>query len=211
MRFTAQQIWWLALISTALQGLTSLSWGTLQLNPHWMTFGASLISYWQAIILWIIGSQGVSAAPANYKLDSSIPPKVILAAFAVGASLFLAAPAFAQPKPTVPTTAALLQTIIDDANAALVDATSHNDTIAATCYQAIINAAAVQRDQKGTQGGKVLYTFQRTRDITRLNSSPVGTNLIVGCAALVQDARISMLQFFTNMGASVLIKGLLVP
>lgn len=133
---------------------------------------------------------------------------VTLMALAIG-------PACAQTKLVsplkLPDETQILQTIIDDAKAALQDAQTNQDPIAATCYQAISTVAAARLTGAKATGGKLLYAFQKVRDVTRINTSPLGTQLIVGCAPLVQDAKLNMVTFFTNIGGSVLIKGLLVP
>lgn len=124
-------------------------------------------------------------------------------------------PACAQQKSIsplkLPDESQILQTIIDDAKAALQDAQTNQDPIAATCYQAINSVATARLAGAKATGGKLLYAFQKVRDVTRINTSPMGTQLIVGCAPLVQDAKLNMVTFFTNIGGSVLIKGLLVP
>lgn len=125
------------------------------------------------------------------------------------AFLALAAPAMAQPKATDLT--GLLQQIQADAKAALADAQSHQDAIASTCYAAIVELTGAKLQAQGTTGGGLLLAFQKLRDVNKLNSSPQGTQLIIGCAPLVQDAKVNMLQFFTQIGAAVLLKGVLVP
>lgn len=133
----------------------------------------------------------------------------------VGILCFLAGPALAQQKFVsplkLPSQTEILQTILDDATAALADAHDHQDPIAEACYQAIQTMAKSRLSAVGVTGGKLMYIFQKVRDVTRLNQSPMGTNLILGCAPLVQDAQINMVTFFNNIGASVLLKGLLVP
>lgn len=123
-------------------------------------------------------------------------------------------PTFAQAQiklPPLPSPTQVIQTIIDDATAALADAKSNQDDIAIPCYQAIIVVANAKLAAGPSTGGKLLYAFQKVRDVTKINTSPLGTQLIVGCAPLVQDAKINMVTFFANIGGSVLIKGLLVP
>ena len=123
----------------------------------------------------------------------------------------LCRPAIAEPKakPVAINEVSLLQTIVTDAKAALDDATTNNDTIAAACWTAIHAAAQAKLAASRVPGSGLLYAFQKIRDLTRLNSSPIGTSLILGCAPLVQDARLSMVQFFGNIGAMVLLKGVL--
>jgi len=121
----------------------------------------------------------------------------------------LAVAAMAQPRPSPITT--VLQAIVEDANAALADAKDHNDQIAVNCWSAIASVAQAKLQTEQMPGGKLMYAFQKVRDITRLSSSPQGTTLIMGCAPLVQDAKLNMVSFFTNIGGAVLIKGLLVP
>ena len=121
------------------------------------------------------------------------------------AGLLISSSAFAQPK-TQPN---ILQIIHDDAVAASADAKSNNDVIAQTCYDAIAVTAQAKLDASAVTGGGALLIFQKTRDFTRLNSSPVGTALIVGCAPLVQDAKVNFVQFFANIGGAVLLKGII--
>ena len=103
----------------------------------------------------------------------------------------------------------ILQAIVADAKAALDDANTNNDQIASACWTAIHTAAQAKLAASHLPGAGLLYAFQKVRDLTRLNSSPIGTSLILGCAPLVQDARLSMVQFFGNIGAMVLLKGVL--
>ena len=124
----------------------------------------------------------------------------------------LCLPAMAEPKAkpvAAVSEASLLQTIMTDAKAALDDATTNNDAIAVACWTAIHAAAQAKLAASHVPGAGLLYAFQKVRDLTRLNSSPIGTSLILGCAPLVQDARLSMVQFFGNIGAMVLLKGVL--
>lgn len=111
----------------------------------------------------------------------------------------------------LPSTTQILQTIVDDVAAAIADAHEHQDPIAEACYQAIQTVAKARLSTEGVTGGKLIYAFQKVRDVTRINQSPMGTSLILGCAPLVQDAQVNMVTFFNNIGASVLLKGLLVP
>ena len=118
----------------------------------------------------------------------------------------------AEPKARPVTTineSTILQAIITDAKAALDDANANNDQIASACWTAIHAAAQAKLAASHVPGAGLLYAFQKIRDLTRLNSSPIGTSLILGCAPLVQDARLSMVQFFGNIGATVLLKGVL--
>lgn len=117
--------------------------------------------------------------------------------------------AFAQVK--LPSESQILQTIIDDAAAALSDAQQHEDRIAASCWQAVGDVAKAKLAGTSSTGGKLMFAFQKVRDVTRLNQSPLGTQLIVGCAPLVQDAKLNMVSFFANIGGATLIKGLLIP
>ena len=103
----------------------------------------------------------------------------------------------------------LLQKLAADATAALADANANNDVIAAGCYAAIEKIANAKLTTANTTGGGLLTGFQKVRDVTRLNASPQGTDLIVGCAPLVQDAKLNFVQFFTNIGGLVLLKGII--
>jgi len=102
----------------------------------------------------------------------------------------------------------VLQAIHDDAVAASADALSNNDTIAKTCYDAIALDTQMKLSTAQIAGAGVLTVFQKARDVSRLNVSPAGTALIVGCAPLVQDSGLSFAQFFTKIGAAVLLKGI---
>lgn len=115
--------------------------------------------------------------------------------------------ASAQPK--LPSVAALLAQIRDDAQAALADANQHEDRIAAPCYAAIVDMANVKLQAHSVAGGGVILVFQKLRDLARLNATPQGTSLIVGCAPLAQDAKLTLLDFLTKIGAAVLAKGVL--
>jgi hypothetical protein len=121
-----------------------------------------------------------------------------------------AAPAMAQPKNALDLSA-VLQQIQADAKAALADADAHQDKIASACYGAIADLTTAKLQAHGAPGGGLLLAFQKLRDLNKLSSSPQGTQLIIGCAPLVQDAQVNMLQFFTSIGAAVLLKGVLVP
>ena len=105
--------------------------------------------------------------------------------------------------------ASVLQTLRDDAVAAAADAKTNSDVIAETCYNAIATVADAKLQSAQVTGGGVLLGFQKVRDFTRLNASPVGTNLILGCAPLVQDAKLNFVQFFTQIGGLVLLKGII--
>lgn len=135
----------------------------------------------------------------------------VVGAFVFFIILFPTLPAMAQTKPVANPFVSVLPKLIADAQAALNDANDHNDTIAANCYSAIVAVATAQQNAQSTNGGGALLVFQKVRNIARLNATPQGTNLIIGCAALVQDAKLNMVQFFTNFGGAILIKGLLVP
>ena len=117
------------------------------------------------------------------------------------------APAMAQTK-AAPTTN-ILQVLHDDAVAASADAKANNDVIAQGCYDAIAMVAAAKLAASTTTGGGALLVFQKVRDFARLNASPTGTSLIVGCAPLVQDAKLNFVQFFANIGGAVLLKGII--
>ena len=69
--------------------------------------------------------------------------------------------------------------------------------------------AAAKLAASTTTGGGALLVFQKVRDFARLNASPTGTSLIVGCAPLVQDAKLNFVQFFANIGGAVLLKGII--
>lgn len=105
----------------------------------------------------------------------------------------------------------ILPKLIADAQAASEDAKIHNDEIAQTCYDAIVSVANEQLSANSASSGVIgpLVILQRARDIGKLNSSPQGTRLIMGCAALVQDAKLNMIQFFTTIGGAALVKGIL--
>ena len=124
------------------------------------------------------------------------------------ASLFVSSPAFAQ-KSILPSQNDILTKIVDDANAAKADADQNKDVIASTCYTAIATVASAKLNAAQVQGGGALTAFQKVRDVTRLNASPVGTELIVGCAPLAQDAKVNLVQFFANIGGAVLLKGII--
>jgi hypothetical protein len=105
----------------------------------------------------------------------------------------------------------ILRAINGDAIVALADANANGDRIAAACYQAIIAVSAerIQAQQVGGGvGGGLIANFQRVRDLTQIGSSPIGTTLIIGCAPLVQSMKMTMLQFFTNIGAAALLHGI---
>ena len=93
--------------------------------------------------------------------------------------------------------------------AASADAKANSDVIAQTCYDAIAAIATAKLTSATTNGGAALLAFQKIRDFTRLNASPVGTNLILGCAPLVQDAKVNFVQFFANIGGVILLKGII--
>lgn len=140
-------------------------------------------------------------APRRDAITGAVLSTILLAI------LLWPAQSFAQ----VPKPADLYAKIIADSAAALADAEAHQDVIAANCYKAINTEATARQQAASVTGGGALLLFQKVRDVARLNATPQGTNLIVGCAALVQDARLNMLQFFTNVGATVMLKGLLIP
>ena len=124
--------------------------------------------------------------------------------------LLLATPAFAQTKLQTDI-GAVLQKLSVDAATALADANDHGDKIAAACYSAIVEVADAKIQAQRVTGGGLLLAFQKLRDLTRLNATPQGTNLIIGCAPLVQDAKLNMIDFFAKIGGTVLVKGLLIP
>ena len=124
----------------------------------------------------------------------------------VFAGLLMSVPAYAQTKAAQPN---ILQVIHDDAVAASADAKANNDVIAQTCYDAITVVAQTKLDAAVVTGGGALLVFQKARDVMRLNASPIGTSLIVGCAPLVQDAKVNFVQFFANIGGAVLLKGII--
>lgn len=134
---------------------------------------------------------------------------------ALTALTLLASPAFAQQKKSAAPPSLeqistdLLTKLQADSAAALGDATQNSDNIAMACYKAINDDVTAKLASAAIPGGGLLTAFQKVRDITRLNASPQGTALIIGCAPLVQDARLNFVQFFTNIGAVVLLKGIL--
>lgn len=136
----------------------------------------------------------------------------------VAALALLSAPAYAQQKPVSPLAPAsssplaqILPKLIADAQAASDDAKAHNDVIAQACYDAIAAVASQQLTAANASAGVIgpLVILQKARDIGKLNSTPQGTQLIMGCAALVQDAKLNMVQFFTSIGGAALVKGVL--
>jgi hypothetical protein len=127
------------------------------------------------------------------------------------ASALMLTPAIAQPSKIEADITVILQKINADAKASLADADAHQDRIASTCWSAVADASAAKLAAQQAAGGGVMLAFQKLRDITRLNASPVGTDLILGCAPLAQDSAVSLLTFFTKIGAAVLVKGVLVP
>ena len=137
---------------------------------------------------------------------------------AIIAGLLAIPPAWSQtsrpaPRPALalPSPAELLTALVADAQAASADAKANNDTIAQTCYDAITVAAQAKLASTVTPGGGLLTAFQKVRDLTRMNASPVGTQLIIGCAPLAQDARVNLVQMLTNVGAATLLKGFILP
>ena len=78
---------------------------------------------------------------------------------------------------------------VTDLDAALADATAHNDTLALACYPVlkkyVTSNPIGQNDIKGPISG-----FQRARDVSKgIGNSGVPDDLRLGCAALVQDVR----------------------
>lgn len=149
---------------------------------------------------------------------------VVVAGKVVGALLCLvlcgcatfAPPAAAQPteKKTLAILAPsseLLARLVTDSAAAKDDADAHGDTIASACYAAINAEATARKNAAALTGGGALLVFQKVRDVVRMNNTPQGTALISGCAALVIDAKMNMVEFFTKIGGAVLLKGLLIP
>jgi hypothetical protein len=131
-------------------------------------------------------------------------------ALALALALALAAgPALAQPKPLDLTP--LLQRLKTDAQASLDDANAHQDPIAAACYKAIVEGASAKLNAQAVTGGGIILVFQKLRDLNRTNASPQGTALILGCTPLASDAKMNLLDFFTKIGAVVLLKGVLIP
>ncbi len=145
------------------------------------------------------------------------PHEAIVTGKIVGALLMglilLGAPDARAQQRTVSPLVSILPKLIADAQAASDDAKAHSDIIAQTCYDAISSVATAQLAASDNASGVVgpLVIMQKARDIGRLNSTPQGTQLIVGCAPLVQDAKINLIQFFTTIGGTVLIKGILIP
>lgn len=93
MQFSTKQIFWMAFASIALQGITSLAWSKVPIQPDhaWvMPFLSSLISYAQGLIMWVIGSQGTKdvGQPGNIFTPATTPKTVI--ALIVGAGVMLA-------------------------------------------------------------------------------------------------------------------------
>lgn len=149
----------------------------------------------------------VGTEAAKVSIAAKAATGAVLVAIALGGLLWGGQPAHAQqPAPE----SSILTRILADAQVALDDATAHDDKIAAPCYAAII-AVATARSAATTEKGGVLAMFQKVRDVMKINTSPMGTQLIMGCAPLVQDAKINMLDFFTKAGAVVLLKGILIP
>lgn len=141
--------------------------------------------------------------PASFKVIAGF---MLLCGLAFAAS---AAHAATSKEALATFNADLLAKIQADAQAASADAKANNDVIAQTCYDAIAADAQTKLNTSTATGAGALTLFQKVRDISRLNASPVGTQLIVGCAPLVQDAKLNFLQFFTNIGAAVLLKGVI--
>lgn len=133
----------------------------------------------------------------------------IVGVLLIGLLVLQVAPAGAATPTPAQISTDVLQKLAADATAALADANTNNDVIAATCYAAIEKIANAKLSTATIPGGGLLTGFQKVRDVTRLNASPQGTDLIVGCAPLVQDARINFVQFFTNIGGLVLLKGII--
>lgn len=226
----------LSQLRAALLAIVAYAAGKGWLTPTDATFATAMVTTLGPILapflLSAYSNFGVKKVPQNSIAveNSEVHPATnvvgntayIGTAKIVGALLFAlilfgAAPsAFAQQRsvailaPSI-STAVIIQKIADDSAAALADARDHNDTIAANCYAAINNLSVAKVQAANVTGGGALLVFQKGRDLVRLSSTPQGTDLIVGCAALVQDAKLNMLQFFTSIGATALLKGILIP
>ena len=146
----------------------------------------------------------------NSKPNATLLKSLVFLIAASAALATVSPPAFAATAPSSALAAFntdVLQKIAADAQAASADAKANNDVIAQTCYDAIAADAQTKLSTGAATGGGALTLFQKVRDISRMNASPAGTQLIVGCAPLVQDAKLNFLQFFANVGAAVLLKG----
>lgn len=193
--------------------------GTLQLTHAIPTSWIPTVQAWAAILAFtgtaiMTAVSGVNGLAPGAQVPS-VPPAVkplVLFALLVGSLLLWASPSHAQPKAAAPSNdTAILQRLHDDAVAASADAASNNDGIAKACYDAIASLSEAKLQAQSVTGGGVLLAFQKVRDITKLNASPVGQQLIIGCAPLAQDAKLSFAQFLAQIGGAVLAKGFLIP
>lgn len=208
------QTWW----AQTLKILAILSPALAVMGAAYRTYGSKQVPATATAVQ--LPASVEPPAPGEHVTIATVPASGVggiqAAAKVVGMLLFAIlclsvwSPAYAQQSSIQQTLAPLFTKLAADAQAAYTDAKQHNDDIAANCWQAI-NVVATAKAVESTPGGGALLVFQKVRDITRLNSSPQGTQLIIGCAPLVQDSKLNMLQFFTNIGGSVLVKGLLVP
>lgn len=96
MQMDAKTIWWLAIISGALQGLTSISWASFDINPHWLTAGAQVISYAQSMILLIVGLSGAKMPPVTLPKTPGIATIALLIGAGLLAMLLVPSNAHAQ-------------------------------------------------------------------------------------------------------------------
>ena len=87
------------------------------------------------------------------------------------------------------------QVAIEDLDAAMADATAHNDAIAMACYPVLKKYVQLGDTGKSKIVG-AFSAFQRARNFSANIGGGVPDDLRLGCAALVQDGR----DFVIRMG-----------
>ena len=97
-----------------------------------------------------------------------------------------------------------------DLRFALADAKSHNDTIAAQCWEKLLDTVA-KIQEGGTVGQAApgaFSAFQKKRNIQRFGQSQERQEITIACAPLVSDERRTILRIAGLVGLKVLSGGL---
>lgn len=92
---------------------------------------------------------------------------------------------------------------VKDLTAALADAQTSGDTLAANCYTALIPAVQNPGLSITPKGLGAFQAFQKARDINRLANAGVPDGLKIACGPLVLDAQTTIVLLAAKVGIAV--------
>lgn len=219
MQMSSTTTWWLTFMLVAIQGLNTVAWATLGLDPHWVAAIGQADGYLTTLLLFAI--HGTVPGVSSVQM-----PKAVAAflAVALGALVLYGGSAHAQPTPkpkprpvaSVAAPAAgkltvtqaqqnplavIQQFTATDLNNALADANAQTppDTVAAACYTALLTVVNNPINNPLPNAPGAFLLFQKGRDLQALLAnlqSPTGplAPINTACAPLVLSAQNTLIQ-----------------